>query len=153
MYTHITRGSHQLRQHRTVGTALITTCCVDRQPLLEDPVAAAIVLDSLHWQDAQQRLLLHAAVVMPDHVHFVADPLGCDWRTLLRSIKSFTANEIRKRLHHEGRVWQAQYHDHRITTDAQLLMAVDYCLQNPVRAGLVSTAAGWRHSWSRFSPD
>lgn len=153
MHTHITRGSHQLRLHRTVGAALITTCCADRQPLLANPVAAAVVLDSLRWHDAQRRLLLYAAVVMPDHVHFVADPLGSDWRLLLRSMKSFTANEISKRLQRGGRVWQTQYHDRRICSDTQLVIAVDYCLQNPVRAGLVATAGDWHSSWSRLDRD
>ncbi len=151
MYTHITRGSHQLRMHRTLATALITVCCADRQPLLADPGAAAIVLDSLLWHDAQRRLLLHAAAVMPDHLHFVADPLGTDWCALLRSMKSFTAHQINLRLQRAGSVWQVQYHDRRITTDTQLLMAVDYCLQNPVRAGLVSAAGEWGPSWSRFA--
>ena len=87
---------------------------------------------------------------MPDHVHFVADPLGTDWRLLLRSMKSFTAHQINKRLHRHGAVWQSQYHDHRISTDAQLLAAIQYCLLNPVRAGLVVQARDWPFSWCRF---
>jgi putative transposase len=153
MDTRIARGSHRLRLHRTPGMGLITTCCADRQPLLADPVAAAIVLESLQWLDAQHRLRLHVAVVMPDHLHFVADPLGSAWPSLLRTMKSFTANEIARRLQCGGKVWQPQYHDRRIDDDAQFAIAVDYCLQNPVRAGLVATAAEWRHSWSRLDRD
>ena len=153
MHTHITRGSHQLRGYRSSGLALVTTCSADRAPLLATPLAASSVLDSLHWLDTQRRLVLYAAVVTPDHLHFVADPLGNDWRRLLRSMKSFTAHEINKRLGRCGSVWQAQYHDHRIASDAQLLMAVRYCLQNPVRAGLVVRACDWTHSWSRFETD
>jgi putative transposase len=130
---------------------LITTCCAGRQPLLADPVAAAIVLESLQWLDARRRWLLHVAVVMPDHLHFVADPLGGDWRSLLRTMKSFTANRIGKCLQHGGKLWQMQYHDRRIDNAAQLAAAIDYCLQNPVRAGLVATASEWPHSWSRGS--
>ncbi len=150
MDTHITRGSNKLRLHRTSDTALITTCCADRQPLLADPVAAALVLESLQWLDTAQRLLLHVAVVMPDHLHFVADPLGADWPSLLRMMKSFTANRIGKCLQYDGKLWQTQYHDRRIHSDAQLAVAIDYCLQNPVRAGLVATASEWPHSWSRL---
>lgn len=133
--------------------ALITTCCADRQTLLADPVAAQIVLESLQWLDATHRLRLHVAVAMPDHLHVVADPLGSPWPALLRTMKSYTANEIARRLQHGGKVWQTQYHDRRIDDDAQLAVAVDYCLQNPVRAGLVATAAEWRHSWSRSDAD
>jgi REP element-mobilizing transposase RayT len=153
MYTHITRGSHQLRLHREPRPALITTCCAGREPLLADPTAASIVLDSMRWLDAQQRLVLYAAVIMPDHVHFVADPLGSDWRKLLRSMKSFTAHEINSRLQRSGSTWQAQYHDHAISNDPQLLAAINYCLENPVRAGLVIRASDWPHSWSRFPFD
>lgn len=151
MDTRITRGSHRLRLHRTAGTALITTCCAGRQPLLADPVAAATVLESLQWLNAVHRLLLHVAVVMPDHLHFVADPLGGDWQSLLRTMKSFTANAIAKRLHHACTIWQTQYHDRRIDSDAQLAAAIEYCLLNPVRAGLVPTASEWPHSWLRGS--
>ncbi|MBP7624681.1 MAG: hypothetical protein KA763_11980, partial [Xanthomonadales bacterium] len=108
-------------------------------------------LESLQWLNAVHRLLLHVAVVMPDHLHFVADPLGGDWQSLLRTMKSFTANAIAKRLHHACAIWQTQYHDRRIDSDAQLAAAIEYCLQNTVRAGLVPTASEWPHSWLRGS--
>ncbi len=143
------RGSSQLRMHREPAPALITVCCVNRDPLLAQAGTAEIVLDSLRWHDNHERLILHGAVVMPDHVHFVADPLGTSWSSVMWSMKGFTAHAINKQLQRQGPVWQPQYHDRRIATEAQLLLAIEYCAMNPVRAGLVHTASMWPYFWSR----
>ena len=150
MHDQSRRGHQSLRRHRQATPALITTCCHQRQPLLADPVCAGIVLDALHWMDQHRLLILHAAVVMPDHLHFVADPLDVPWPDLLGSLKGFSARRINRRLDRSGTVWQAQYHDRHIGSDRDLAVAVDYCLGNPVRAGLVVSAMDYPHVWSRY---
>ena len=147
------RGSCQLRTSRNAFPALITICCANREPLLAQASTASIVLDSLLWHDRQARCILYAAVVMPDHVHFVADPLGAGWRALMWSAKGFTAHAINKHMRRQGAVWQSQYHDRRIATDEQLLLAINYCAQNPVRAGLAVQPGDWPFFWSRFARD
>ena len=145
------RGSCQLRTSRNALPALVTICCVNREPLLAHPSTARIVLDSLLWHDRHARCILYAGVVMPDHVHLVADPLDTSWRALMWSMKGFTAHAINKEQQRHGAVWQSQYHDRRISTDAQLLLAIEYCALNPVRAGLINKAADWPFFWSRFA--
>lgn len=150
MHDPFRHGCQSLRRHRQATPALITTCCFQRAPLLSDPVCAGIVLDALRWMDTHQRLILHAAVVMPDHLHFVADPLDGDWPQLLASMKGFSARRINRRLNRRGAVWQSQYHDRHVGSDRDLALAIDYCLRNPVRAGLVATAGDYPHFWSRY---
>jgi len=150
MHDHFRRGQQSLRRHRDAGPALVTTCCHDRAPLLADPVCAGIVLDALRWMDRHQHLILHAAVVMPDHLHFVAVPLNADWAKLLGSMKGFSARRINKRLNRHGAVWHAQYHDRHISSHRDLALAIDYCLDNPVRAGLVAAGSSYPHFWSRY---
>jgi len=45
-----------------------------------------------------------------------------------------------------GHVWQGRYKSFLIQRDAHLLIAIRYVERNPVRAGLVDSAADWR--WS-----
>jgi REP element-mobilizing transposase RayT len=47
---------------------LLTTTVLDRKPLLDREDAAEIILASLRWLENQGKIILDAAVVMPDHV-------------------------------------------------------------------------------------
>ncbi|MGD9058544.1 MAG: transposase, partial [Desulfobacterales bacterium] len=101
------------------------------------PEPAQIILSSLFWLESQERILLDAAVIMPDHLHFVAVLRQDSLDLLMRSLKSYTAKEINSRLNRHGTFWQPQYHDHAIRKDEDLNKVVLYALNNPVRAGLV----------------
>ena len=87
---------------------------------------------------------------MPDHLHFVADPLGEEWASPLHAMKSFTGLMINRQLGRSGEVWQRQYHDRQLCSDDHLAAAVRYCALNPVRAGLVAEVSDYPHYWSRL---
>ncbi len=138
-----------LRLHRRNLPALITTCTANRERLFENPNCAALVLESMRWFDAQRRMILYAAVVMPDHIHFVADPLESPWASHLLVLKSHTGREINRRLQRSGAVWQKQYQYRQVLSDEHLVMAIRYCELNPVRAGLVRELDRYPFFWSR----
>ena len=50
---------------------LITATVLERNPVFNQAEAAEMVLKSLHWCEKQGKIVLNAAVVMPDHLHFV----------------------------------------------------------------------------------
>jgi putative transposase len=110
---------------------------IDRKPVLNQEKAAEIIFSSLHWLEKQERIIIEAAVVMPDHVHFVAGLKQGSLAQVMRSLKSHTAKKINKILQKEGAFWQAQYRDHAVRKDEDLHEVVLYTLYNPVRAGLV----------------
>ena len=58
----------------------------------------------------------------------------------MQSLEGYTARRINILLNRKGNFWQAQYHDHAIRKDEVLEKAVLYCLNNPVRAGIVERA-------------
>ncbi len=101
-----------------------------------------IVLDACtHWHG--QRMTLHAAVVMHDHVHLLLNPAprsdGTDYplSELLHSIKSFSANAINRHRNATGPVWLDESFD-RIVRDAEEFdQKARYIRNNPVKAGLV----------------
>ena len=134
------KGSKLLRKGRASiknQHYLITTTVFERKPIFNQAEAAKIVLKSLHWLEKQEKIILDAAVVMPDHLHFVAGLKQGSLAQIMRSFKSYTAKKINFLLEKEGSFWQTQYHDHAIRNDEDLIDVVLYTLNNPVRAGLV----------------
>jgi REP element-mobilizing transposase RayT len=136
----MTGASHRLRKGRISienQPYFITTAVRDRTPLFTNPEAANIVLSALKWLEKSNRMLLDAAVVMPDHMHFIATLKNGELSRLMQSLKGYTARQINTLLNKKGSIWQDQYHEHAIRKDEELIDTVLYMLHNPVRAGLV----------------
>lgn len=134
------KGSHLLRKGRVCiqGQAYVLTTVVKaRKPVFFQPGPARIVLQSLEWLEKEKMIDLEAAVVMPDHLHFVAWLQSDTLSRIMQSLKGYTARMINSLIGQKGSFWQTQYHDHAIRKDEVLERVVMYCLTNPVRAGLV----------------
>ena len=144
--------SHRLRLGRVDlpgQTYLLTSNCHHRQPRFASSPAARVVMDSLLWLDRAGRLELVALVVMPDHVHFVATLTESSLSGLMHSFKRHTARQVNLIQRASGPVWQPGYHDHALRAEEDLAAVVDYCLHNPVRAGLVEDFRAYEHAWCR----
>ncbi|MGH3088341.1 MAG: REP-associated tyrosine transposase [Rubrobacteraceae bacterium] len=118
--------------------------------------ARSIVLDALrHWNGKRLRFI--GAVVMPDHVHAVIQPLEkstgekpsagsrlhniyWDLSDIMHSVKSFSANEINKVEGTLGRtVWRTETYDRIVRDDREFGHVLEYIAQNPVKEGLART--------------
>src|SRR5271155_1989929 len=98
------------------------------------------------------RFELHALVVMPDHVHLALTPRWDDRGTfsipeIMQEIKSVSAHRINKELGRAGRVWQEESFDRALRREEGLIVKIQYMVDNPVRARLVSSAAEYRWIW------
>lgn len=117
---------------------------------LSDVRVAEIVEGAFLHLDGE-RYRLHAWVVMPNHVHVVATPLG-KWTlaSITHSWKSFTATAANRLLSREGAFWAREYFDRAIRDDAHYANAVRYVERNPEKAGLCAQPDQWRFSsaWS-----
>ena len=134
-------GSKLLRKGRAYiknQHYLITTTVLERKPVFNQAKAVEIVLKSLHWCEKQGKIVLDAAVVMPDHLHFVMSLHSGSLAQLMQSLKGYTAYKINELLIKKGTFWQQHYHDHAVRQDEDLNEVVLYTLYNPVRAGLVN---------------
>ncbi len=90
--------------------------------------------------------VLHAYVVMPNHVHILLDPVAPLPR-ITNGIKGVSARDANRALRRTGRAfWQDESFDHWIRTGAQCERIRNYIEQNPVKAGLVARAELWK--WS-----
>jgi Rad3-related DNA helicase len=81
---------------------------------------------------------------MPNHVHVVMQPVeGFELPAILHTWKSRTAKEANKLLKRSGAFWQAEYYDHLIRDQDDLVHSVQYAFNNPEKAGL----KGWKWRW------
>lgn len=112
---------------------------------------ADIVFESFAWLETKRGWRVHAATVMPNHVHIVLrnahgrnDQLAKD----LGVLKGFTARECNRILERTGKsFWMDENFDHWVRNDGKLVAAVRYTANNPVKAGLVEKWGEW--PWTR----
>jgi REP element-mobilizing transposase RayT len=116
------------------------------------PEARTLVLQHcLH--DNGRTISLHAAVVMPDHVHLLFTALrdANGWTfalpEILKAIKGCSARSINKLSGRTGPVWQDESFDHVLRGDESLRETIEYIRQNPVRKGLVEEPEDYQWLW------
>ena len=107
---------------------------------LKDPTIAALVENAmLHFDGDRYRLL--AWCIMPNHVHVVVEPVdGNKLGAIVQAWKSFTAHRANSVLDRSGPFWHKDYFDRFIRDEGRLARTIDYVENNPVKAGLASTA-------------
>ena len=102
-----------------------------RTPEIAQSVAAAL----RHTQDELRRYVLHAYVVMPNHVHVLISPAR-PVAAIMQSLKGYTAREANRMLDRTGqRFWQRESYDHWVR-EGEFERIVRYIEWNPVVAGL-----------------
>jgi len=90
--------------------------------------------------------VLHAFVVMPNHVHLLATPAVAVPK-LMKSLKGITAKRANAMLALTGSsFWQEESYDHLVRHEREFEKIRNYIEENPVRAGLVREASEYR--WS-----
>jgi len=145
-YTYRRRLPHYQKDERAV---FVTFCC-SFDPLPE-AVRDIVVWHCLH--DQGMKAVIHAVVVMPDHVHLLLTPLrDLDGNLyslveILQGIKSASAHSLNRALGRSGPVWQEESFDHVLRSEESFEEKIEYIRQNPVRAGLVRKAEDYRWLW------
>ena len=138
----------------------VTTTVTEWTPVFANETCARAVLQELHGTVLHNRLSLCSFVVMPSHLHVL---LGFKELELLSKImqefKSLSARRLRPILPPEfvgalDRVggyqfWKPRFDDLIIWSEKQFRIKVDYIHRNPVKAGLVVTAADYIYSSAR----
>jgi len=119
------------------------------------PIARDLTMRHIVF-DHGRRVHLHAAVVMPDHVHLLFTPLldHSGWcyslSLVLKGLKGSAARSINKALHRNGSVWQHESFDHELRRDEDCRLKSEYICANPVRKGLVSNRDNYRWIWREW---
>jgi REP element-mobilizing transposase RayT len=106
-----------------------------------------MVLDAIHDNaNVLRHYVLHAFVVMPNHVHLLLNP-AIALPKLTKSLKGITAKRANRSLGLTGTsFWQEESYDHSVRDNREFEQIRRYIENNPVKAGLVRGAEEYR--WS-----
>ena len=121
----------------------------DRRCLFDSSRDYGGFLELVAWAKQQTPMRILAYCLMPNHWHFVLWPETADAVSLFFH-RLCTTHSIKRRRETgtigQGHIYQNRYHGFVIESEAYYLRALRYVESNPLRAGLVSTAADW--PWS-----
>lgn len=134
--------------------AVFVTICTARRWILPEEVRDAVLGHCLH--DHQRKVWMHAAIVMPDHLHLLWTPLqdveGMPYGLveIVHGIKGASAHKVNRMLGRRGSVWQEEYFDRILRGDEDARRKAEYISDNPVRKGWVASADEWPWLWREW---
>ncbi len=131
-----------------------------------------VICDSLLYCKEEKGLLLHAWVIMSNHIHLIVSTASENKISdFVRDFKKFTAKEIINAVENnvqesrrewmlnmfkyagtnnnsnkEYQFWQQDYHPIALDTREKTLQRLTYLHENPVRAGIVWCAQDYKYS-------
>jgi putative transposase len=98
----------------------------------------------------RHRCLVHAYVLMTNHVHLLITPASRDGiGRMMQSVGRRYVQYFNNRYGRTGTLWEGRYRATLIDTDQYLLTCYRYIELNPVRAGLVTHPAAY--PWSSYA--
>ena len=136
------------------GETFAITFATTKRWVLPEAVRDA-VLDCCTYAHGT-KFMLHAAVVMPDHVHLLLTPnTDSDGATfglsqIMNSIKGASSHAVNKALGRTGAVWQSESFDHGLRFEESVRGTAGYICANPVRAGLVPSEDDYQWLWREW---
>jgi putative transposase len=91
--------------------------------------------------------LLHAFVIMPDHIHLLLTPnTTTSLEKAVQFIKGGSSHRIGKLRGSKSEIWQVGFHDWTVRDGGDWNAKAEYIHLNPVRARLVERAEDWPYS-------
>jgi putative transposase len=131
--------------YRGPAASSISVTAYQRQPLFTDATEVDRYRKMLEDAARETGFRQLAYCFMPDHLHLLAEGSeGNDLAQLMKTFKQATAYDYKRRT---GRpLWQRSYYDHVLRGSDELQPAIEYILQNPIRAGLVDNPGAYPFS-------
>ncbi len=106
-------------------------------------------LECLHDASKRYGVLVHAYVLMTNHVHLLLTPLKQDSLSLtMQSLGRRYVQYINKEYKRTGTLWESRHKSSLIDGDNYLLKCMRYIELNPVRANMVNHPGEYR--WSSY---
>jgi putative transposase len=125
----------------------LTICTASRRPILHRPVVARRLIQALYDAPVIHGWMIGRFVIMPDHVHFFCSAASStkDLAAFVRDWKRWTARQIADATFISPPIWQREFFDHVLRSSGSYAAKWIYVRDNPVRAGLVTSADDWPH--------
>jgi putative transposase len=129
------------------ATYFITASTFCKMPLLQSERMANLFCEKLFAYRAQGKLLLHAFVAMPDHIHLLLTVIeGSTLERSIQLIKGGFSREAGKLIPLSHPFWQKSFFDRRVRDLPEFDKFKDYIHLNPVRARLCTMASEYPYS-------
>ena len=117
-------------------TYFVTAVTAQRRCIFQVSATAELLKQTLLGYRGQGKFLLHAFVIMPDHLHALITPAAdVSLEKAMQFIKGGFSFQFKSKLD----VWIRGFNESQIMTQAKFANCVRYIEENPVRRGLVST--------------
>jgi putative transposase len=146
----------------------VTAVTYGRVPVFKSDEACTLFVEALAETRLKDPFRLIGYVVMPDHFHLLANPVGLNITTVVGKLKGRSASKILKRLRTEEdtqtlrrlrlphalasgqthALWLQDFSSIDIWSQKFIRQKLNYIHLNPVPAGLCDHPAKWR--WSSY---
>ena len=163
--------SSKYKFHDPDACYFVTYTVVDWVDLFTRNVYKDILLESWRYCQQQKGLLIHAYVIMTNHVHMIISRKSdVKLESIMRDMKKFTSSKLLEAIKKEPesrrewmlrlfrqageensnnkifQLWQQDNHPIECGGVNVLRQKMDYLHENPVRAGFVEKAEDWTYS-------
>jgi putative transposase len=119
------------------------------QPAFFRPDDYRVYLQCLHDAAAAYHTVIHAYVLMTNHVHMLMTPHQTDGLAkVMQSLGRRYVQYINMTYQRTGTLWEGRYRASLVEAEAYLLACYRYIELNPVRAGMVPEPAAY--PWSSY---
>jgi putative transposase len=146
-YNHLRRLDSVWIEHPVY---FLTLCTAGRRPALANETAFAVLRAEFDAVPLRYGWSVGRFVAMPDHVHFFCvsndTPDASSLSRFMARFKQWTAKGILRATGAAAPFWQKEFFDHVLRSDESYESKWRYVRENPVRAGLVSTADDWPYA-------
>jgi putative transposase len=117
-------------------TYMVRAVTAGRRSFLQVTATAELLEQTILDYRSQGKFLLHAFVIMPDHLHALITPAP---DVSLEKAMQFIKGGFSFRLKSKLDVWMRSFNESQIMDKEKFSNCVRYIEENPVRRGLVST--------------
>jgi putative transposase len=139
------------RYYENRAVYFITTNTYAGRELFRSEKAATFLMNTIGYYKYTLSFNLYCFCIMPEHLHMIIQPCLKKYNIsfIMQSIKGSFAITYNRMIRKNGAVWQKRFYDEAIRTEEDLLIKINYTLQNPVRARMVGEASDYRFSSAR----
>ncbi|WP_254064722.1 transposase [Granulicella sp. S156] len=137
------------RAPQETRTYHVTAVTAQRFPLFQVTAKAELLQQTIFDYRRQGKFLLHAFVIMPDHLHALITPAP---DVSLEKAVQFIKGGFSFRLKSKFDVWIPSFNESQIMTEEKFVNCVRYIEDNPVRKGLVLRAEDYPYTSAGRGP-
>jgi len=121
---------------------------INRQNIFEEDEDRIHFLNTVNRCKEASGFRLHAFVLMSNHIHFLIEPNDEPLDVIFKRIGTSYAVWYNRKYQRAGHLFQDRFRSESVETDHYYMTVLRYILQNPVKAGMVSSPGEYR--WSSY---